>query len=112
MNDSVILFTRFGLGEGPENLQSILCVKFLTLILESGSLPSKILFYTNGVRLCCSDSPVIEQLRFLEKSGVELILCKTCLDAFELTKKVEVGIPGGMGDILEAIQKAPKIISV
>jgi hypothetical protein len=41
---------------------------------------------------------------------VELVLCSTCLDYFNLSEKVEVGIVGGMGDILTALQQAGKII--
>jgi hypothetical protein len=40
------------------------------------------------------------------------VLCKTCLDTFNLTPQVQVGVVGGMGDILEAMQKAGKLISL
>ncbi len=110
--DTVLLFTRFGMGHGPEDLQQTLAVKFLTLTLESGRLPAKILFYTDGVRLACAGSPVVELLQKLEAQKVELVLCKTCLDAFGLTSQVQVGVVGGMGDILEATQNAAKVISL
>jgi hypothetical protein len=38
--DTVLLFTRNGLGHGPEDLQRGLAVKFLTLTLESSKLPA------------------------------------------------------------------------
>ena len=44
--DTVLLFTRNGLGQGPEGLQQDLAVKFLGLVAQSGQLPAKILFYT------------------------------------------------------------------
>jgi hypothetical protein len=110
--NTVILFTRNGLGDGPQDLQHTLVSKFLALLLESGQLPARILFYTEGVKLCCPGSPVIETLKKVEAGGVELVLCKTCLDYFGLTAQVAVGIVGGMGDILETLQKAPKVISV
>ncbi len=110
--DTVLLFTRNGLGQAPQDLQGKLAVKFLTLVQESGALPAKIFFYTEGVKLACQGSPVIELLRSLEAEGVELVLCKTCLDYFQLTSHVEVGIVGGMADIVEAMQKAGKVISV
>lgn len=109
---AVILFTRYGLGEGPEALQLDLAVKYLTLTLESGRLPARLLFYTNGVRLACSGSPVIHLLREFEQRGCELVLCKTCLDSFGLTAQVEVGVVGGMGDILTALQTSAKIVSL
>jgi sulfur relay (sulfurtransferase) complex TusBCD TusD component (DsrE family) len=109
---TVLLFTRNGLGSGPESLQKTLADKFLTLTLSSNELPAKILFYTDGVRLTCEDSPVLPQLKDLQTRGVELIICKTCTDTFGLTEKVQVGIIGGMPDILDALQKAEKVISL
>jgi hypothetical protein len=107
---TVLFFTRNGMGHGPADLQQKLVAKYLSLTLESGDLPAQILFYTDGVRLACQGSPVLDQLRAFEAKGVELVLCSTCLDFFELSEKVEVGIVGGMGDILTALQKAGKII--
>ncbi len=111
-NETVFLFTRFGLGNAPEELQGKLAQKFLSLIIEGGDLPGKILFYTDGVKLTCAGSPVLEQLKQLEARGVELVICKTCLDYFGLGEKVEVGIVGGMPDIIEAMGKAEKMVTV
>ncbi len=44
-NQTVLLFTRYGMGQAPEDLQGKLTLKFLSLISEAGSLPAKILFY-------------------------------------------------------------------
>jgi sulfur relay (sulfurtransferase) complex TusBCD TusD component (DsrE family) len=111
-HDTVLLFTRFGLGHATEDLQKTLASKFLTLMLESGKLPGKMLFYTDGVRLACAGSPVVDLLKHYETRGVELVLCKTCLDSFGLTAQVQVGVVGGMGDILEAMQQAGQVISL
>lgn len=111
-SETVLLFTRNGMGQASEDLQQGLAVKFLSLLEQSGQFPAKILFYTDGVKLACQGSPVLEQLRVMETKGVELILCKTCLDYFDLTDKVKVGIVGGMPDIIEAMQKASKVISL
>jgi intracellular sulfur oxidation DsrE/DsrF family protein len=110
--DTVYVFTRFGLGNAPEDLQCTLVEKFLSLTIQSCDYPAKILFYTDGVKLACQGSPVLAQLNQLEAAGVELVLCSTCLEYFKLTEKVAVGIIGGMTDILEAIQKAPRMISL
>ncbi len=111
-NNTVLLFTRDGLGHGPSDLQRNLAVKFLSLTLESDQLPAKMLFYTEGVRLACSGSPVLDQLRELEARGVELVLCQTCLLSYQLAEAVQVGVVGGMGDILIALQKAGKVVSL
>lgn len=111
-NNTVLLFTRAGMGHAPEELQQKLAVKFLTLTLESGELPAKVLFYTDGVKLACTGSPVLELLKKIEAQGVELVLCSTCLDYFHLTDQVQVGVVGGMGDILESMQKSDNVISL
>ena len=110
--DTVLLFTRAGLGHAPQDLQETLVRKFLGLLLEGGQLPAKLLFYTDGVRLACEGSPVLDLLSKLEAGGVELVLCKTCLDYFGLTGSVRIGVVGGMGDIIEAMHKAQKVISL
>jgi sulfur relay (sulfurtransferase) complex TusBCD TusD component (DsrE family) len=110
--DTVILFTRNGMGEGPEELQLKLANKYLCLLLETANLPGKILFYTDAVKLACHGSPVIDYLKQLEDKKVELILCQTCLDAYKLTDMVQVGIVGGMGDIIEALQASSKVVSL
>lgn len=110
--DTVILFTRNGLGDAPAELQQVLVAKFLTLTLESGELPGKILFYTEGVKLVCEGSAVIPQLKEMEKRGVELVICQTCLNFFNLAEAVRAGVVGGMGDILTTLQKAAKVLSV
>lgn len=109
---TVMLFTRNGLGEGPQELQQLLTGKFLGLLNESKTLPAQILFYTDGVKLACKGSSILEHLKTLEARGVEIILCSTCLDYFGLTNQVEVGIVGGMPDIIEAMQKAGKVVSL
>lgn len=108
--NTVFVFSRLGMGNGPEELQKMLARKFLSLTLESEQLPAQILFMTDGVKLACSDSPVLDVLRQYEQQGTELVLCQTCLDFFGLSDQVQVGIIGGMGDMITAMQHAEKVI--
>jgi len=89
-----------------------LIAKYFELLAHQPDLPAAICFYTDGVRLACEGSPVLAQLRELESKGVHLILCSTCLNYFHLTDKAQLGIVGGMGDILEAQTKAGKVITL
>lgn len=108
---TAILFTRFGLGHAPEDLQLKLVGSFLTVVRDLPEAPSALLFYTDGVRLTCEGSPVLDHLRALEQRGVRLIICGTCIDYFQLKDKVRVGTVGGMASILEAMAQADKVIS-
>ena len=112
MKNTIILITNNGMGKADEKLQQTLAGKYFELLAQNGSLPAAICFYTDGVKLVCEGSPVIEQLRGLESKGVRLIVCSTCLNYFNLSEKVQVGIVGGMGDILEAQIKADKVITI
>ena len=112
MQNTIILVTSNGIGKADENLQQLLAEKYFQLLLQNGSLPAAICFYTDGVKLICEGSPVIEQLHSLESQGVRLIICSTCLNYFNLSEKVQAGIVGGMGDILDAQIKADKVITL
>jgi len=100
------------MGNADEKLQQTLFSKYVELLLQNESLPAAFCFYTDGVKLTCEGSPVIEPLRLLENKGVRLIICSTCLNYFSLGDKVQVGIVGGMGDILEAQMKAEKVVTI
>ena len=110
--NTTILVTRNGLGDSQSALQLTLALKYFSLLNENNILPSVICFYTDGVKLAVSGSPVLDQLKELEQKGVHLILCGTCLDSFQLTDQVQVGIVGGMTDIIEAQFRAEKVISI
>jgi intracellular sulfur oxidation DsrE/DsrF family protein len=112
MKDTVILVTNNGMGKADETLQRTLFGKYVELLLHHEKLPAALCFYTEGVKLVCEGSPVLDGLRALEAKGVRLIVCSTCLNYFKLTEQVQVGIVGGMGDILEAQMKAEKVITL
>ena len=110
--DTVILITRNGMGEADQVLQHKLIGSYLRLLIENKFLPGAICFYTEGVFLAAEDSPVLATLQTLEDMGVHLILCSTCVNYYELSEKLRVGIVGGMGDIIEAQQRASKVITI
>jgi len=113
MKDTVILVTRYGMGHSQlADLPLKLIEKYFNLLLQGNELPKAICFYTDGVKLTVAGSPVLEALKELERKGVRLIICSTCLEAMDLTKSVQVGIVGGMPDIIEAQVKADKVITI
>lgn len=112
MKNTVILVNNNGMGKADEALQLTLFGKYIELLMQNSELPAAICFYTEGVKLVCEGSPVLDGLRALESKGVRLIVCSTCLNYFKLNENVKVGIVGGMGDILEAQTKAEKVITL
>jgi hypothetical protein len=111
-SNTVILVTRNGMGDAEPELQQKLIATYFNLLDEHNIRPAAICFYTDGVRLVTTGSPVLETLKSLDAKGVRLILCSTCLNYFNLADQVQVGIIGGMTDILEAQLQADKVITL
>ena len=112
MSDFVLLLTRQGMGNGPQDLQLQLLGKYLQILLENGELPAAICFYTDGVKLVTEDSTLVDIFHSLEQKGVRLIACSTCLSYFGLMGSLKAGIAGSMADIVDAQLKAQKVISL
>jgi sulfur relay (sulfurtransferase) complex TusBCD TusD component (DsrE family) len=111
-SETVILVTRNGMGQAEFELQQKLIITYFKLLDENNILPAVICFYADGVRLAVAGSPVIETLQSLEAKGVRLVLCSTCLNYYNLLEKVQVGIVGGMTDIIEAQLRAGKVVTI
>ena len=110
--DTTLLITRRGMGEADPELQTKLIQNYFILIDEADALLAVICFYAEGVHLVVSGSPVLAALKSLEAKGVRLIICNTCLDFYDLSDQVQVGIKGGMTDIIEAQRRAAKVITL
>jgi hypothetical protein len=111
-SETVLLVTRNGMGDAEPALQQKLISTYFKLLDENSLLPAAICFYANGVHLVVEGSPVIDTLKSLEAKGVHLVLCSTCLNYYQLAEQVQVGIVGGMTDIIEAQYRAGKVISI
>jgi len=110
---TVFVFASYGMGQTDNaELKIKLAKKFLALIAEADPLPSQICFYTDGVKLCVTGSPLLDELRALTAKGVELVLCSTCLETFGLRDQVAVGVVGGMGDIITAMTNADNTVTL
>lgn len=112
MKDTIILVTNNGMGNADLVLQQKLIAKYFELLMQNTNLPAAICFYTEGVKLTVTGSTVLEQLKALEAKGVRLIICSTCLDFYNISDEIQVGIVGGMTDIIEAQTKASKVITI
>ena len=111
-SNTTILIPRKGMGHADPELQTKLIETYFKLIDEADSLPTVVCFYAEGVHLVATGSPVLESLKSLDSKGVRLIICNTCLDYYDLQDRVEVGIIGGMTDIIEAQRRAGKVITL
>ncbi len=107
-----VMITREGMGEGPRELSLILVKNYLTLLKSENRVPSFICLYADGVKLACEESSVIRELKALEESGCKLIICKTCLNFYNLSQKLMCGTVGTMLDIIDVQHNTTKIINL
>lgn len=112
MSEVVILVTNSGLGNGEKGLREKMMGLFLRTLAALPTPPEKVVFYTEGVKLVVEGSPVVGELSGLERTGVQLIACGTCLDYFGLKDRVVVGRVGGMAEIVKAMMEAEKVLTV
>lgn len=106
----IIAISSDKMGEGDDHLGHLLMANFIKAIKDLDRLPDKIVFYNKGVTLAAKDSPVVEDLKDLEKMGVKLLLCATCINYYALESGVATGILSNMYVIAEAMASAGNII--
>jgi len=109
---TVIIINRKGMGEADPELQTTLIQTYLRTINEAEQKPTEICFYGEGVFLVIEGSPVLPLLKILEAKGIRLTVCSTCLNFFNLTNRVVVGLKGTMVEIVDAQMRADKVITL
>jgi len=106
----IVVISSDKMGDGNEELGSLLINNFIRALKDLDLLPRKIVFYNKGVTLVTKSSPVIDHLADLEKMGVELLLCATCVNFYKLEDQMGAGILSNMYVIAEAMASAGNIV--
>lgn len=99
-------------GSGDDTLGIKLMRNFLATLPELGDDLWRMVLLNGGVKLVVKDSPVLEELKALEASGVSILVCGSCLEFFGLTAEKAVGETTNMLDIVTSMQLADKVIRV
>lgn len=100
------------MGTGDFQLGKVLMKSFIYTVSETKPYPKAILFYNNGVKLTVKTSPVLEDLILLDKAGVEIISCGTCLDFYNLKDELGVGEISNMYTIYEKMKESHNTITI
>jgi hypothetical protein len=108
---TVLLIDRYGMGEGDETLSHEVLTTFFNKASALRDLET-ICFYNGGVKAVFEDAPMLPALSTLHEHGVDLIACGTCVNHFASPEKVKVGRIGSMDDIINAMHKAKKVITL
>lgn len=108
--DFVVAISSDKMGEGDTELGSLLMTNFVKAIHDLDILPSKMVFYNMGVILGKKDSAVIELLKDLERMGVTLYLCGTCIKHYSLDDEIKIGTASNMFEIAQIMSTAGKVV--
>jgi len=107
-----VLITSDCLGTGSEELGKILMKSFLNTLWNHKPRPGKILFINGGVLLTTEGSEVLETLELLEKEGVEIFSCGTCLAFYGIKDKLRIGKITNMPYIVDSLLSAARVVTI
>lgn len=107
---TVVQITATTMGSGDDELGALLMRSFVKTQADLDGKPDTIVFYNAGVKLCCEGSLLLDDIRALAASGVEVIACGTCLNFFELADKLAVGRVTDMLEIASRLAGAGRVI--
>lgn len=108
----VVIINSDTLGRGDEEVGATLLGTFLRKMLASLKKPDYIIFYNSGVKLMNRSSRILDILDGLERSGVELLACGTCVYKVCNSKSLPVGRISNMDEIADLLLKADKVITL
>ena len=111
MTETMVVVTAEGLGRGDEELGRRLMIKFIGQLVTLGDKPHVVAFYNAGVKLLVRGSPVVDAVRALDRDGVELLACGTCVAHFGIHDDLAVGRVSDMREIVASMQAAGKVIT-
>ncbi len=109
---TLVFITDAGIGSGDEGLAGKLMFNFLSTLPELGSDLWRIILVNGGVELACDGHACLEKLMALEKAGVSILVCGTCLEHFKLLEKKRVGQTTNMLDVVTSLATAGKVVQV
>jgi selenium metabolism protein YedF len=108
---AVVFIKNRVMGLGDDQLGRILMKAFLKSLKSAEPLPAALLFVNHGVHLTTTGSEEIPTLQELADLGVAILSCGTCLDYFGKLDQLQVGIVCNMFEIVDRLNRAPKVIA-
>lgn len=100
------------IGVGEEKLGQILMKSFIYTVKETTPWPAAIVIFNSGVNITCEGSEVLEDLKAMADEGVEILVCGTCLDYYNIKDKIQVGEIANMYSIYEKMRNANNTINM
>lgn len=111
-DEFVIVVGTDKLGQGNDELGTILMKGYLYTLSENDVIPKELIFLNGGVKLTVEGSEVLESLKTLEKRGVKILSCGTCLDFYGIKDDLAIGEISNMYTIVESMNTSNKVIKL
>lgn len=108
----IVVFNSDQMGRGNEELGHILVKGLIYTIKETKPWPNSIIFYNGGVKLACEGSQALDDLKYMEEQGVEILSCGLCLDFYGIQDKLAVGQITNMYNIYEKMRNSNNTITI
>ena len=112
-NGYAVFIGKDVVGAGDRELGYNLMKMALYTLAQGDSVPAHVLFMNDGVKLPAGEEQqVIDSLMSLIEKGSLVLVCGTCLNYYGLTDRLKVGTVSNMYDIMSAMQRADKVITL
>ena len=112
-NGYAVFIGKDTVGSGDHVLGYNLLKMALYTLAQGDSVPAHVLFMNDGVKLPAGEEQqVIDSLMTLIEKGSIVLVCGTCLNYYGIADRLKVGTVSNMYDILGAMQRADKVISL
>jgi len=95
-----------------EELGKTLMKAFFETMKVYRQLPHTIFLLNTGVNLATINGDIVGLLQEIEKMGVEIYSCGTCLTKYNLESELKVGHRGTMNIVVEGMQDFEKVVWV
>lgn len=108
---NVFVISSDTMGRGDDDLGAALMKAFVHTISSLDYLPDTLIFYNTGVKLTVKGSGVLDDLKKLQEQGVEILVCGTCANYFNIKDEISAGVISNMYDIAGAMSRAGRIVT-
>jgi intracellular sulfur oxidation DsrE/DsrF family protein len=105
MKNKVILVSSNQLGRGDKELGENVLETYFTILKQQPELPAAVFCMNSGVLTLTEDSLSSVHLKELEDKGVAVLACKTCVEHYDVEKKLTAGKISGMAYFIELSAK-------
>lgn len=108
----VIAISSDTMGRGDDDLGHVLLRNYLHTLTEIVPKPDTLIFLNTGVKVAVHESAALADLQTLVREGVQILLCGTCVNHFDLKGQLAVGEISNMYAISEILLRAGKVVSL